>query len=85
MDFYTSCNNVWLKAVKKFGTFLQNKPCLEINEIDNVLDKSSSPAKDKFKENEIDFEPWKLETRDKKYPVFDSPQSKGLTINQKIF
>ena len=32
-----------IENCQKFGTCLLNKPCLEMNEIDNVTNKSRSP------------------------------------------
>ena len=39
MMFLISCKTL-IKSCQKLDTFLLNKPCLEMNEIDNVTDKS---------------------------------------------
>ena len=58
-----------IEILQKLVTFLQNKPCLKINEIDNVIDKSCSSIQYSNKktklEDKVDFRPlnWYKKTK----------------------
>ena len=41
--FFDVLEDFLIESHQKLGTFLLNQPCLEMNEIDNVINKSSSP------------------------------------------
>ena len=41
--FFDVLEDFLIESHQKLGTFLLNQPCLEMNEIDNVINKSCSP------------------------------------------
>ena len=52
-DIFKDC---LIESCYQLGTILLDKLCLEINEIDNTINKSCSPnSRKKFQEDKVDF------------------------------